>query len=55
LSVHLTFMGPCVVNVFLSMINKMQRCITLFIIVNALHVLSGVSGHQKVGEKVVGG
>jgi hypothetical protein len=31
-------MGPRIVNVFLSMTNKMQRCIILFIIVNALHV-----------------
>jgi hypothetical protein len=37
---NLTFMGPCIVNIFLSMTNKMQRCIILFITVNALHVSS---------------
>jgi hypothetical protein len=31
--IHLTFLGPCIVNVFLSMTNKMQRCIMLFLIV----------------------
>jgi hypothetical protein len=41
-------MGPCIVNVFLSMTNKMQHCIILFIIVNALHVLSGFSTHQEL-------
>jgi hypothetical protein len=40
-------MGPCIVNVFLSMTNKMQRCIILFIIVNALHVSSGFSAHHQ--------
>jgi hypothetical protein len=29
------------------MTNKMQRCIILFIIVNALHVSSGVSAHHQ--------
>ena len=38
---NLTFLGPCIVNVFLSMTNKMQHCIILFIIVNALHVSRG--------------
>jgi hypothetical protein len=45
--VNLTFMGPCIVNVFLSMTNKMQRCIILFTIVNALHVSSGFSAHHQ--------
>jgi hypothetical protein len=40
-------MGPCIVNVFLSMTNKMQRCIILFIIVNALPVLSGFSARNQ--------
>jgi hypothetical protein len=29
------------------MTNKMQRCIILFIIVNALHVSSGFSAHHQ--------
>jgi hypothetical protein len=33
--------------VFLSMTNKMQRCIILFIIVNDLHVSSGFSAHHQ--------
>jgi hypothetical protein len=36
-------MGPCIVNVFSSMTNKTQRCIILFIAVNALHVSGGFS------------
>ena len=40
------FMGPCIVNVFLSMTNKMQCCIILFITVNDLHVSSGFSAHH---------
>jgi hypothetical protein len=39
--------GPCIVNVFLSMTNKMQRCIILFITVNALHVSNGFSAHHQ--------
>jgi hypothetical protein len=37
-------MGPCIVNVFLSMTNKMQRSIILFITVN---VSSGLSAHHQ--------
>ena len=44
---NLTFMGPCILNVFLSMTNKMQRCVILFIIVNAVHVSSGFSAHHQ--------
>jgi hypothetical protein len=40
-------MGPCIVNVFLSMTNKMQRCIIPFITVNALHVSNGFSAHHQ--------
>ena len=37
------------VNVFLSMTNKMQRCIMLSIIVNVLHVSSGFPvDHQEL-------
>ena len=44
---NLTFMGRCIFNVFLNRTNKTQRCIILFIIVNALHVLSGFSAHHQ--------
>jgi hypothetical protein len=44
---NLTFMGLCIVNVFLSMTNKMQRCIILFVIVNALHVSSGFAAYRQ--------
>jgi hypothetical protein len=40
-------MGPCIINVLLSMTNKMQRCIILFIIVKAVHVSSGFSAHHQ--------
>ena len=43
----LTFMGPCIVNIFLSMTNKMQRCKILFITVSALHVSSGFPAHHQ--------
>jgi uncharacterized membrane protein len=43
----LTFMGLRIVNIFLSMANKMQRCIILFIIFNAVHVSSGFSAHHQ--------
>jgi hypothetical protein len=47
ISVNLTFMGPCIVNVFLSTTNKMQHYIIFFIIVKALHVSSGLSAHHQ--------
>ena len=40
---HVTFMGPCIVNVFLSTTNKMQRYIICFITVKALHVSRGLT------------
>jgi hypothetical protein len=40
-------MGPCIVNVFLRITNKMQRYIIFFITVNALHVSSGFSAHRQ--------
>jgi hypothetical protein len=43
----LAFMGPCIVNVFLSITNKMQRYTILFITVNALHVSGGFSAHHQ--------
>jgi hypothetical protein len=44
---NLMFMGPCIVNVFLSMTNKMQSCIILFITVNAVRVSSGFSAYHQ--------
>jgi hypothetical protein len=49
---YLTFMGPCIVDVFLSMTNKMQRCIKLLIIVNAVRVSSGFSAHHQELQSV---
>jgi MFS-type transporter involved in bile tolerance (Atg22 family) len=46
---NITFMGPCIVNVFLSITNEMQRYTIFFIVVSALHVLSGFSTqHQEL-------
>jgi hypothetical protein len=45
--INLTFTGPYIVNVSLTMTNKMQRCIIRFIIINALHVSSGFSAHHQ--------
>jgi hypothetical protein len=44
----LTFMWPCIVNVFFfSKTNKMQRYTIFFITVNALHVSGGFSAHHQ--------
>jgi len=40
-------MGPYIVNVFLNTTNKMQRYTIFFIIVSAVHVLSGFSAHHQ--------
>jgi len=40
-------MGPCIVNVFLSITNEMQHYIIFFITVNALHVSSDFSAHHQ--------
>jgi hypothetical protein len=46
---NLTFIGPCIVNVFLSATNKMQRYTVFFIVVGVLHVSSGYSArHQEL-------
>ena len=45
--IDLTFMGPCIVNVFLSTTNKMQRYTIFFIVVSALHVSRGFSAHHQ--------
>ena len=44
---NLTIMGPCIVNVFLSTTNEMQRYTIVFIVVSALHVSSGFSAHHQ--------
>ena len=45
----LTFMGPCIFNVFLNITNKMQRYTIFFITVNAVHVSSCSSAqHQEL-------
>jgi hypothetical protein len=40
-------MGPCVVNVFLSIINKIQRYTIHLFLQNALHVSGGCSAHHQ--------
>ena len=46
---YLRFMGPCIVNAFLSITNKIQHCIVLFIIGNTLRISSGFSAqHQEL-------
>ena len=44
---NLTFMGPCIIIVFLSTTNKIQRYTVLFIVVSALHVSSGFSAYRQ--------
>ena len=39
-------------DIFLSMTNKMQRCVILIIIFNALHVSSGFSAHHQERKSV---
>jgi hypothetical protein len=41
------FMGLCIVNVLLSVTNKMQRNTVFFIAVKALHVSGGFSAHHQ--------
>jgi len=51
--VNLTFMGPCIVNLFLSTTNKMQRYTIFFIVVSALHVSSGFTArHQELKNSI---
>ena len=44
---YLTFMGPCIVNVFLSTTNKMQSYTIFFIVVIVLHVSSGFPAYHQ--------
>jgi hypothetical protein len=47
--INLTFVGPCIINVFLSTTNKLQRTTIFFIGVSDLHVWSGFSArHQEL-------
>jgi hypothetical protein len=43
----LTFMEPCIANAFLSTTNKIQRYTMFFIVVSALHVVSGFCAHHQ--------
>jgi hypothetical protein len=45
--INLTFMDPCIVNVFSSITNKMQRYTRYLFLWNALHVSGGSSPHHK--------
>jgi hypothetical protein len=45
--VNLTYMEPCIVNVFLSTTEEMQRYTMFFIVVCALHVSSGFSAYHQ--------
>jgi uncharacterized membrane protein len=45
--ISLTFMGPCMFNVFLSTTNKMQRHTIFFIVVSGLHVSGGFFAHHQ--------
>jgi hypothetical protein len=52
ISLNLTFMGPCIVNVFLSITNKMQRCIITYLLTPwsrvLLEKLTGCAASQEV-------
>ena len=45
---NLTFMGPCIINVFLSTTNEMQRYTIFFIVVSALHVSTASMGESEL-------
>jgi hypothetical protein len=47
INIFLTFMGPYIVNVFLSTTNEMQRYTIFFTVVSAVHVSSGLSAHNQ--------
>jgi len=52
LYINVTFMGPCIVDIFLSTTNKMQRYTVFFIVVSALHVTSNFSAyHQELKNR----
>jgi len=43
----LTFMGPCIINIFYCISNKMQLYTVYSYLETALHVLGGNSTHQE--------
>jgi hypothetical protein len=43
----LTFMGPCVADIFPSITNKMQRYTIHLFLWNALHISGGTSAHHQ--------
>ena len=43
----LTFMGPCIANVFSSLTNKMQRYTIYLFLLSALYVSGGSSAHHQ--------
>ena len=47
ISLNLTFIGPCIANVFSSIINKMQSYPIYLFLWNALHFSGGSSAHQQ--------
>ena len=44
---NLTFMGPCIANIFSSITNEMQRYTIYLFLLNAVHVLDGSSAHHQ--------
>jgi hypothetical protein len=42
-----TFTGPCIVNIYSSTTNKMQRYTMVFITIIALHVSGGSTAHHQ--------
>ena len=44
---NLTFMGPCIVNIFQCISNKMQLYIVYLYLETALHVSGGISTHYQ--------
>ena len=46
-SINLTFMGPCIANVFPSITNKIQCYTVRLFLRNALHVSGGSSAHHQ--------
>jgi hypothetical protein len=49
----LTFMEPCIFNVFLRTTNEVQLYTVFFIVVSALHVSSGISSHHQELKKCI--
>ena len=46
-NIILTFMGPCIANLFSSITNKMQRYTIYLCMRNTLHVSGGSSAHHQ--------